>query len=466
LRLIVTGKTRSGKTTALNRILARALRQEWLGALLLDGKGTKLSLYGDLPGVTYLGPEQIEEWYERLQTISDDVPRRFAALIERGLETAPAGEPRYLIVADEVQRGTRRKKLGPKIRDALALIAEQSGALGDVLVVCSQRDVNAIPPSVRINCNAQLRMLGLGYFFYQCDGYPTTSGRVAWVLPEDALALARQPLPPDEPPMTRDRLPSVLGAVPVEPTRAPATLYIGPPGSGKTHALRNHPNGNVARHIYADLAQPHRAILVDIIEKAGAVVPSRVGIPDLAEIAALAVHAEPSLLLFDNLHAATGKTLTSVDRLMAAAKAVALTANEPNTPAERRRLKPFLVRCETQELKPLPQAEARELLWSVLDREAVKKPRYVEKKVLREAQGNPGDVVKLARRIQRGDERELRRLQTPVHRVNIGWIVLLAVIAALFVSRRVVDSYVALFLVTMAYIGLRPFIYKMMNNDD
>jgi hypothetical protein len=96
----------------------------------------------------------------------------------------------------------------------------------------------------------------------------------------------------------------------------------------------------------------------------------------------------------------------------------------------------------------------------------VKRPRTVEAKILNEARGNPGTVVKLARRIQEGDERELRKIYTPVKRVNIGWIVLLAVIALTFVSRRLVDSYVALMLLTMAYIGLRPFIYKLMRGDD
>jgi len=39
MRLAIVGKTRSGKSTALHRILSHALRQQWAGILLLDGKG-------------------------------------------------------------------------------------------------------------------------------------------------------------------------------------------------------------------------------------------------------------------------------------------------------------------------------------------------------------------------------------------------------------------------------------------
>jgi energy-coupling factor transporter ATP-binding protein EcfA2 len=44
MRLLVTGKTRSGKSTALHRILSHALRPPWTGVLLLDGKSSELSL--------------------------------------------------------------------------------------------------------------------------------------------------------------------------------------------------------------------------------------------------------------------------------------------------------------------------------------------------------------------------------------------------------------------------------------
>jgi hypothetical protein len=71
MRLLVTGKTRSGKSTALHRILSHALRLPWAGLLLLDGKGSELSAYASVPGTTYLGPDQVDGWAEGLQTLAD-----------------------------------------------------------------------------------------------------------------------------------------------------------------------------------------------------------------------------------------------------------------------------------------------------------------------------------------------------------------------------------------------------------
>lgn len=464
MRLIVTGKTQSGKTTALHRLLLPALGQPWLDALICDGKG-HLAVWRDVPGVKYLGPDEIDAWAGELEWLAEAVPARFRALLDRGLYEAPEGTLRNFILIDEVQKGTRRKKgLGKAIKDALSIIAEQSAALGDVLILSSQRDVNAIPPDVRHNANARLSMLGKGYFFYQTDGQPKTSGRVAYVTAPAARAALdaaeREPLP-----LTPERVPDLLGVQRVEPTRAPAVLYLGEPGLGKTYALHHHPNGHTSRHLYADFSQPHRATLVDIIEKAGATVPARVPVPDLAEIAALAVQAEPTLLLVDNVHRATPKALPSLERLMTAAADVALAADRPATAAERRKLEPLYPRCEVREMSPLSREATRALLWQTLDRAAVKRPRTVEAKVLNEAGGNPGVVVKLARRIRQGDARELRKIYTPVRRIDVGWLVIVLVIAAALVSRRVVNSYTALFIVTALAYGLRPFVYRLLRDD-
>lgn len=466
MRLIVTGKTQSGKTTALHRLLSHALRLEgWQSVLICDGKG-HLDMWHDAPGVTYLGPHQLDLWAEALARLADVVPLRFETLLARGLYEAAPADPRCLVLIDEVQKGTRRKgKTGQAIKNALSTLAEQSAALGDVLIISSQREVNAIPPDVRHNANARLSMLGLGYFFYKADGQATSSGRVSYIEPAAARAALTTPPPAPAGPLTPDTVPELLGRIAVEPTRAPTTLYLGEPGSGKTHALHHHPNGSTSRHIYADFSQPHRTTLTQIIENAGAVIPYRVTVPELTQIAALAVQAEPTLLLLDNVDLASAKALPSIERLTAAAAAVALTANTPRTPAERRKLETLYPRCELRQIKPLPRETARQLLWQTLDREAVKRPATVEAKVLAEARGNPGTVVKLARRIQRGDMRELREIQSPVKQINLGWLVVVALVAMALVSRRIADSYVALLILTMIYLALRPFIYRMMRDD-
>jgi hypothetical protein len=394
------------------------------------------------------------------------VPGRFKTLLGQGLYEAPPDMPRNFILIDEGQKGTRaRHGLGKRVKEALSTITEQSAALGDVLILSAQREVNAIPPDVRHNANARLRMLGAGYFFYECDGQAKTSGRVAFITPVEARAALATGTEEADLSLTPPNLPVLLGMQPVAPTRAPAVMYLGEPGSGKTYALHHHPNGRTSRHLYADLAQPHRATLVTLIEEAGAVVPPRVAVTNLTEIAALAVQAEPTLLLLDNLHAAPPKALDSVERLLTAATDVALAANKPTSARTRQKLASLYPRCEVREIKPLKREATRQLLWQTLDRDQVKRPKAVEAKILNEAGGNPGVVVKLAQRIQKGDAAELRSLAAPVRQINIGWVVVVALIAAALVSRRLVDSYVAMGLLTALAIGLRPLVYRLMRQD-
>lgn len=456
MRLLITGKTQSGRTTALRQLLAHLLRLPHFDQIiLLDGKGIQLDCFAALPRVTFFGPRAIEAAAEALQTLADQVPDRYAR---------PDPARRLLLAADDLQTFSRAEKFGSKIKRNLNTLAE-AGALGDYLLMTAPRETGNVPPPTRAQLDARLQLIGSGLFFFRAPGRPPQSGRIEPLSVEEATALAATPLAESEPPPSTE-VPHLLGHVRVEPTRAPATLYLSPPGGGKTYTLQHHPNGTTARHIYLDLAQPHRTILTQIITGCGANVPKRTPVTALAELAALAVQAEPTLLLLDNLDQASAKMIPTVDKLMTAAAAVALSANEPRTPAERRKLKPFLPRCEVCELPPLPDETARTLLWATLDRNQVEKPQAVERKVLRAAAGNPATICKLARRIQRGDATELRQLYAPVKRVNIGWIILLVIIAGTMVSRRVVDSYVALFLLTLAYVGLRPFIYRLMRADD
>ena len=120
-------------------------------------------------------------------------------------------------------------------------LSEQGAALGDMLIVATQREINAIPPSARANFTGWLRMLGHGYFHLQIDGQPTVSGRTGYITPEKVLTT----LQPSEPPLplTTTNLADILGCIAVQPTRAPATLYLGEAGSGKSWQLAHHRAG-------------------------------------------------------------------------------------------------------------------------------------------------------------------------------------------------------------------------------
>lgn len=465
MRLLITGKTQSGKTTALHRFLLHALRLScWNNIYLFDGKG-HLNPYAELETVTYAGPHQLEIWAAILPVLAAALPDRIEALLQQKLYTAPDSDKRTLIVIDEVQKGTRAKTIGKPIKDAISLLSEQSAALGDVLVLSSQREVNAIPPDARANANARLLMLGKGYFYYQTDGQPTCSGRVAFIDSDQVQAQLAAPTSPISDLLSPDQLPTILGRQEIEPTHAPATLYLGTPGAGKTYALEHHPKHQTTRTIYLDLAQPHRVTLTKAIEEAGATVPPQVRIPDLAEIAGLAIQSEPTLLQLDNLHQMSEKVGPSLTRMMNAAAEVAMAANEPRTSRERERVNPYLTRCAVKELPPIPPETAKALLWGILDRNRIKHPRAVEKKVLADADGKPGNVVRLAQRIQRGDQPELRDIHSPVRVINIGWVLILILIAFAMVARWQVDSYVVAGFLFAISIVLRPIMYRMIRHN-
>lgn len=456
MRLVITGKTRSGKSTALHRILSHLLRCKWDTALLLDGKGSELHSYLGVAGVTYLGPDQVESWATQLQRLADALPTRYTDLAARGLRQAAADDPRNLVVADEVQRGTRDRVHGRQVKEALTLIAEQSAALGDVLVLAAQRPEHSIPPNVRINASVHLRMLGVGYFHLQADGHPTRSGRVAYVEPHEAIQEITSGAPALPP--TPDRLPEVLGSRPVPPGRAPATLYVGSRGSGKTHALTHYPNGKY-RHIYVNLIYPHRQTLLDVIEQAGAVAPARASIPDLADIAALALAAEPTLLLLDNLDHASEKTRTSILRLMDASAEVALAALTPETPAQERKLQPFVPRCDVKRLQPLKRDQARALAEQHLPNKLADRETTV-RRIVDLSDGHPATIVSLARRARRGTLAELRGFDVPRPKIGLAWLIVVPILALLIVSRWHQDSYwLSLGLLAISIL-MRPLFYR------
>ena len=437
MRLAIIGKTRSGKSTALHQILSHGLRAEWASVIILDGKGSELQHYASVNGITYLGPDQIETWAAIIERHASQMTIRYKDLAARGLRQADPADPRHLIVIDEVQKATRHPDFGKSIKENMTLISEQSAALNDVLVLSTQREVNAIPPSTRTNFNVWLRMLGQGYFYVQPDGDNRTSGRTTYITPEEALELIdsdSQPLPLDV-----DFLPRILGAQPVVPSRAPVTFYLGESGSGKTWHLAQHTR-RCKRTISIDLAQPHKQALTELIEAAGAVVPPRCSIPDMVEIAALALQAEETLLILDNLHAATVKMIPTVERLIQAAGEVAISANRPHTPAEHRKIDPFISRGASIEIQPLKRTEAIALARTHLP-DHVEDTIATERRIWDLSKGHAATVVNLATQTQRGSLEEIRTYQAPQQNqvINIGPVVLLALLFLLLLWRA--DGY-------------------------
>lgn len=453
MRIIVTGQSRSGRTTAARLIAAHLLRfSTWTNVLLLDGKGHQLEAFKSLPRVDYFDVDSTEAVAARLNSIADWSLERFRR----------ENPERNLILADDIQDFTRHEKQGKVIKRALSKIAE-SQQLGDWLILTAPREPANIPPPVRHQAHSRIQTLGGGFFLITELGSEQQPGRLKRIEVPQLLHEAQQPIPSAA--LEDFELSSIISAPEIPPSRTPATLYLSEPGGGKTYALLENHQPESERILYLDLSEARNQMLKSIIERAGCRIPARTWSDELEAIAILAITTEPTLLLLDNLHLCSPKSLVTVERLMDAAANVALSANEPKTPAERRKLKKLMPRCEVKHIKALSKDEASQLLWSILDRNSLRKPEAVERKLLREASGNPGALTKLAHRIQRGDANELRSIESPVRRVPID--VLVIVIALIFVvyMRREFDGYMAAVL-TVTMILLRPFLYKSIRHDD
>lgn len=461
MRLLITGKTRSGKSTALHKILSHCLREKWVRVILFDGKGSELCPYREVEGVHYYGAEDVEEFAAALEEMSNTLPTRYTKLTERGLRKAAPGDPRYLLIADEIQRATRHPEHKSEVRDALNLIAEQSAALGDVLILSTQRLQWSIPVNTRYNFNSELSMLGCGYFHLKRDGSATEAGRVAYIDPDASLTTIQSETP-SEFPLDPEHLLDILGTQSIEQTRAPATLYIGERGSGRTHALKAHKNC-CERHIYLDLAHPHKDILITLIEQANAAVPAKATIPELAEIAGLALQAEPTLLLLDNYDRASKGLRRSAQTLMNAASQIAIAAASPKTSTQEDTLAPLVPRCCIIDLKPLTNREARTLAEKHLpDGLDVEDRETALRRITRMANGHPATIVSLARRVKNASLREMREWQSTTRpTVALGWLVLLPLLAILMLLRGD-DAYWISLVAMMGYILMRPMLYRAM----
>ncbi|MCB0127206.1 MAG: hypothetical protein KDE58_33320 [Caldilineaceae bacterium] len=459
MRLAIVGKTRSGKSTALHRFLSHALRHPWAGVILLDGKGSELCAYANLPGVRYFGPDAVVSWAAALNAHAEQMMVRYSAIVARGLRSAPLTDPRYLIIIDEVQKGTRHAQMGKHIKNDLTHITEQSAALNDVIVVATQREINAMPPSARHNVNVWLRMLGKGYYYLQADERPTTSGRTGYLTPDEALVQIGS----GEAPLSLeiDNLGAILGTQGVTQTRAPATLYVGAAGSGKTWHLEHHrPRQKVARQIYVDLSQPQRQALVQLIEAAGAAAPPHATIPQLAAMSALALQSVPTLLLLDNVDRATEKAIKTIEPLIEAVSECALAAKTAQRPAEQRKLAPLVSRVAKCEIKPLERSDALSLVRKHLP-DRVVDPQATERRILELGKGHPATIVDLATRTQRGTLEEVRNYEsTQITPINLGWMLIFPLFFLLLLWRA--DGYMIAALSMLAIMVLRRLLFRQL----
>src|SRR4051794_6870586 len=118
MRLLITGTSRSGKSTTLHRLIATAQSGAWAQRLLADGKSVELLGYAT-DSLHVYGEDEPEPLAAVLPAAADRLPPRYQALHERGLRAALPADPRELLIIDEVQEFTRHPTHGKHVRAAL-----------------------------------------------------------------------------------------------------------------------------------------------------------------------------------------------------------------------------------------------------------------------------------------------------------------------------------------------------------
>lgn len=446
--LIVTGKTQSGKSTAVERLVRTALQATWAQITIVNGKTGQLMQSTGSRKLRVTPAVEPDVIAQSLTATADRITTRCAAQAGRG---APPAAQRELLVVDEVQEYTRHPKVGGVVRSALSRIFERAAALGDVVILASQRSIGAIPPSARVNAGAELRMLGEGHFQLVATGSPVRCGHV-----DPAALLAR----PDS--LSVEQLPAALCG-PVTP-RAPTlvTRYEGLPGSGRTYALSLHRGDKPGlRRVELDVkALAHKALIASCLEQCGATPTGGPAplLPELVEAAAVALQARPTLLLIDNLDLATPRLIDTLQRLIDASSEAAVALAPPPRNLGRDYAAPIRRRAALVELRPLDRDQAQALVRQV----APAMDEASAQAVVQRADGNPQAIIAFSERVAAHGSEERHRLEGA--RPPSRWLNLLLMFAMLvtviFIQRSVAHdlagaALTAVFFVTMWFIRPR-----------
>ena len=190
------------------------------------------------------------------------------------------------------------------------------------------------------------------------------------------------------------------------------TLLVGPIGAGKTCLLR-HVAHALPEAIYVPHLQPIRLGLLATCEGLhargqlalanGTPAPEtwaecarllgRVTVRELTAVAVASLRARPTVLILDQLDAATPTMAPVIEACLDAA--VVLGATRDCRPG----LQKLWWAFERLDLPPLARDDARTLLWTLVDRDRIPDVPLFEATILEQAAGNPHALVDMARQV-------------------------------------------------------------------
>ena len=231
------------------------------------------------------------------------------------------------------------------------------------------------------------------------------------------------------------------------------TLLVGKIGAGKTHLLRA-VAAELPEAVYVPHVQPLRLCLLGLGEslhargqlvRADGAAPEawpecarllgRVTVRELTAIVVASLRARPTVLILDQLEAATPAMAPVLEACLDAA--VVLGATRDCRPG----LQKLWWAFERLDLPPLAREEAKALLWTSVDRARIPDVALFEATVLEQAGGNPHAIVEMARQVAGEGPVALEAIRALQHGAGLRYLdltpVLLLIAAGLIATRFV-----------------------------
>jgi len=267
------------------------------------------------------------------------------------------------------------------------------------------------------------------------------------------------------------------------------TLLFGDIGIGKSHLLKQ-VGSQLEKSIYLDSMSPLKSALLEILQTAhekdnlqvkGLEVEyltreellkklKRLNIKELEALIKENLKDKGYVLLLDSLETLTPSAVKRIESLME--QVTILGAGNKLKSS----LKKLWWRFERIELPPLTTEESRQLLWSLVDKDAIDDTQLFEKLVLNQAGGNPLSIVELANKAKREENLTQERIRALKHQAGTKFIditPIFFIIGALVIATRFValgmnstELYILAGVAGGFFMGLRYFLFRSMRRDE
>lgn len=270
-------------------------------------------------------------------------------------------------------------------------------------------------------------------------------------------------------------------------TKGQHALLTGDIGIGKTYLLKQ-VYSQLDKAIYVESMSPLKSALLEILQalhknddlkiedvEADYLTWSellkklnRLNIKELEAI--ILKNIQGYVLILDHLESITPSMLKRIEALMECTT-LAGAANKLKSS-----LKKLWWRFERIEILPLTADESKQLLWTLIEKNAIADAELLERKILTQANGNPLAIQELVGKIQREENLTPESIRELKHQAGIRFIDITPVffiIGALVIAARFIalgtnstELYILAGVAGGCFMGLRYFLYRSMRRDE